>query len=287
MLNLSWFWLALTALFLYGIMNFLLKVAAEFKYDSFAVLNISAAVVALLSLLKISFSDINIFSVHNELFFALINGFFFMLANVSKMSALKYAPANVIFPLTKLSIPLIFIYSIKFLGEKVNHIQIMGILLILFVFYILSQNNGKSSQKKVRTKGIVLVLFAAFFVSISVTTGKIAVMHSVQKFVYMFFSYTIVTVGTIFFVKIRGKKFLWSNRHALKLGSAIGILNFAGYYAVLTAFSKGNLSLVQPIFSLSIIIPILLSLLFYKEKMTLKKAFALALTILAINLIRK
>lgn len=287
MADLSWFWLAIGAMLLYGVMNFLLKVSAENKYDSFAILNISAVTVALLSAVNTIRHSHVLGEWQGALLFALINGCFFMLGSVSKISSLKYAPANVIFPLTKLSMPLIILYSVLFLGEKIGSSQFLGIILILFVFYILSRHREEKQHFHTKTKGIILVLLSAFCVSISVTAGKVAMMYKVNKLIYMFYSYSIVTIGTALLLKVRGKSFLWHDRRAVRIGISVGLLNFLGYYVVLNAFSKGNLSLVHPIFSLSIIIPIVLSLIIYHERLTFNKVLALVLTIIAINLIRQ
>jgi len=286
-INGSWFWIAIGALLLYGVMNFVLKIAAENKFDSFAILNISATTVAFLSLANLLLISASAASVKYEIIFSVLNGSFFMLGSVLKISSLKYAPANVIFPLTKIAVPLIVIYSVFLLHEKLDMMQLIGIGLIISVFFLLARRNDEQRFNDTKFKGIVLVIIAAICTSLSVTAGKIAVMYSVNKFIYMFFSYSLVAGLTAVSIKTTHRKFLWRSKKALYIGIIAGVLNFVGYYMVLTAFTTGNLSLVHPILSLSIIIPILLSWLIYKERLSLQKILALVLTIAAINLMRK
>ncbi|MCF6334733.1 MAG: EamA family transporter, partial [Spirochaetales bacterium] len=63
-------------------------------------------------------------------------------------------------------------------------------------------------------------------------------------------------------------------------------LNFAGYILVLKAFAAGSISLVQPIFALSILIPIFLSAFIYKEKVTLIRIWSIGLSLAAVLLIK-
>jgi drug/metabolite transporter (DMT)-like permease len=68
-------------------------------------------------------------------------------------------------------------------------------------------------------------------------------------------------------------------------GVGIGVLNFAGYFLVLQAFGSGPISLSQAIFSSSILIPILLSRIFFHEKLTPMRLAAIALAMVSVVLI--
>ena len=72
----------------------------------------------------------------------------------------------------------------------------------------------------------------------------------------------------------------------LPLGITIGLLNIAGYYLVLTAWSRGPLSLIQGILSTTMIITILLSRIAYRERFNWKNILAVILSLLAVLLIK-
>ena len=69
-------------------------------------------------------------------------------------------------------------------------------------------------------------------------------------------------------------------------GIIIGILNFSGYFMVLSAFETGPLSLIQGISSNSFIIPVVLSIFVFKEKFSYKNAVVVILAVLSILLIK-
>ena len=74
----------------------------------------------------------------------------------------------------------------------------------------------------------------------------------------------------------------WLEKKGLLLGIGAGLCNFIGYMMVLKAFSTGQLSVIHPIFSLSILIPIVLSILFLKEKLTPRRGAAILFALLAV-----
>jgi uncharacterized membrane protein len=86
------------------------------------------------------------------------------------------------------------------------------------------------------------------------------------------------------------RRMIRRERHAIEPAGAVlaicaGFLNFAGYLLVLQAFSAGPLSLIHPVFSMAIIIPIALSAVAFKEKLTPRNIIAVVLCLLAIVLI--
>ncbi len=68
-------------------------------------------------------------------------------------------------------------------------------------------------------------------------------------------------------------------------GLAIGLLGFFGAFMYLLAVSKGPLALVAPISALYPMFAIILSLIFLNEAISLKQAFGIALSLVAIYLI--
>jgi drug/metabolite transporter (DMT)-like permease len=121
------------------------------------------------------------------------------------------------------------------------------------------------------------------------TAGKLASV-SVDRTSYILLSYTIVAFISLFgYLRLPNKeeKTNTFNRPGIFLiGSIIGVLNFAGYGLVLKAFAAGSMSLIQPIFTLSILIPIFLSAAIYKEKLTLIRILSIGLSLASVLLIK-
>ena len=69
-------------------------------------------------------------------------------------------------------------------------------------------------------------------------------------------------------------------------GLALGVLNLLAYGALLKALSLGNASVVIPIHSLYLVIPILLLAVVDGEKLTEKTTVAIILSVIAIMFLR-
>ena len=97
----DWFLCTILATLLYGIMYFLLKIAADRGYSSSWMVNVSAASVALLALI-ISITEVfrNNISPHFDLvlIYAVLNGTFFMLGSLIRFKVLKTLPSWDCFP---------------------------------------------------------------------------------------------------------------------------------------------------------------------------------------------
>jgi uncharacterized membrane protein len=72
----------------------------------------------------------------------------------------------------------------------------------------------------------------------------------------------------------------------LGLGIAMGLTNFIGFILILTAFSMGPLHIIHPIFSSSMVISVILSVIIYKEGMNLKIGIAICAVLAAVILVK-
>ena len=77
-----------------------------------------------------------------------------------------------------------------------------------------------------------------------------------------------------------------NNSSAVMLGITMGVLNFFGFYFLLSALKIGQLSLIFVIQSMSLLFPIVLSVIIYKEKTTARRLFGVILAIVALILIK-
>jgi drug/metabolite transporter (DMT)-like permease len=163
---------------------------------------------------------------------------------------------------------------------------------------MLATPSGKkmtAKEKNIHLKGVFLILTAAAATAISITAGKIASsgelfnVQKVDKFTYIWLSYTLVFIYTYIrkkFILKTGDVFKGASGRLIILGAAAGLLNFGGYYLILKAWEYGPLSLVQGIFSLSMVITIIFAAIIYKEKFTPLKITAIISAIIAALLIK-
>ena len=284
--NLGWQPLAIIATVIYGLMNFLYKVAAEQKCSGFYIMSFSGLSVSIISGLIVFANGSAFAPLKWLLIFAGINALFFATGSICKIEALKHIPASLTFPVVKFNSVLTIIIAIIFFHERPNSYQIAGILTGFSVIGVLTLEKWKLDNVKNIKLGFIFSLAAACSTSISMTVGKLA-SKSVPKINYIFISYTLVAFYSYI---ASSQKRANPNNEKLKFkdaffGCLIGSLNLFGYFLVLKAFSIGPMSGVQPIFAMSIVMPILLSRIFYKEELNLYRVGALILSLLSIILI--
>lgn len=288
-------WFAFTIIYtvIYGVINFIYKIAAVHQCPSHRIVNMSAITVSISSLAIILISGKAYVDVKTILLFAAINSTFFALGSIVKIQSLKYIPTSFAFPITKLNAVFLILYALVLFNEQPNWNQWIGIFISLgmlaFISLSVKSNSNSRDNKKQHIAGILFALLAAFSTSISMLTGKYA-STEVSKIHYIFISYTLVMIyttiinRTIFRKKRKLDKAM--TKKIVLFGVSVGILNFAGYYLVLNAFETGPLSLIQGISSNSFIIPIILSLFVFKEKFNYKNAIVVALAIISVLLIK-
>lgn len=283
-----WLTYSLFATLFYGMLNFLYKVAAEKKYLNQAVILISASSVVISAAVVIIINRTGFSEFIPALPYAIANGTLFAIGALSKFKALTLAPASVVFPVNKSNVLFVIIIGILFFDESPKINQWAGIGTSILVLILISSEQFKISGSHT-LKGIFFAVFAALCTSFSMTAGKLASVN-VDRNSYILLSYTIVALIALFGYLRRSKKDKESDTFKrpgiFLIGIIIGVLNFAGYGLVLKAFAAGSMSLVQPIFTLSILIPIFLSAAIYKEKLTFIRILSIALSLAAVLLIK-
>jgi len=287
----EWFVYTLASTIIYGIINFTYKAAAVHDLPSHRIINISAATVSVISLLLIVFLKSEFTNWQDILFFAGINSAFFGLGSVVKIQSLKYIPTSFAFPIGKLNSVLLIIYAIFLFGDNPTIREWSGIVLSFGVLAFISLNiksDAKVGDRKLQYKGLAFAVIGAFSTSISMLAGKYA-SSEVPKLNYIFVSYTLVFVyttiiGQTFYRQQKDKK--KQKKKIYSYGFIAGILNFGGYFLVLMAFETGPLSLIQGISSNAFIIPVILSVIIFREKFTIKNAIVIMLSIISILLIK-
>ena len=102
---------------------------------------------------------------------------------------------------------------------------------------------------------------------------------------YMFGSYVIAFCFCLMANTTRKKPKLFADKNSMKMGVLIGFLNAASYYIIMKALTTGPASIIFTLMGLNLIIVIGLAMIFYKEKMTVKRMIAILLAIVSIVLL--
>lgn len=284
----AWLLYSLTAALFYGVMNFLYKVGAERRYVNPALVLTAAATVALAAATTLAVAGTGFGRLGPAVPFALANGTLFAFGALSIIAALELAPATVVFPVNKSNVLFVILIGLIAFQETPTWSQWMGIGASLAVLALLSTEQLQRAGGP-DLRGIGFALVAALCTSLSMTTGKLATTR-VDRTSYILLSYLIVVlVSLVTFLKRTPpgqRRTAFFHPGVLIVGVSIGLLNYLGYRLILAAFAAGSLSLIQPVLALSILIPISLSILIYREKLTRLRVLCVGLTLISILLIQ-
>jgi len=282
----DWYYLSLIALLCFGVQNFLYKVSVEKKCNTAWTTSSFMLTVAILSsilffVLKESISNLSLL-----LLISLISAISFSTATITRIESLKYIPTNISFPIIRLGLVIVVIFSMIYFKDNLSVYQILGIILAIITLIILTKNDKKKTNNKKFGIGIILALIALISQAATTIILKFASIM-VNKLGYIAISYIFNTFFSFGLrKKLQTKKENPKQINAIILGIIIGIINFIGFFTIIKAYSIGPLSLVASINSMSFIIAIILSIIIYKEKITKRSILGIILSIIAMILLR-
>lgn len=283
----TWYAFSLAALVLLGMQRFLYKVSAERKcptpwttFSFMATVTVLSAICFLA--LKESISDSRMLLVT-----ALLNSASFVLGTVTHIEALKHVPAGVVYPILRLNMVVVVLFGVFILDEQVSVHQVLGIVLAMVVILILTRDadRTKGSVGSVR-RGLFLVFVSLVCGSVASISSKFAALYS-SKLGFMALSYFLGTLFSAGLIRKSGKVRAGTERRdAVLIGMLMGLINFAGFYAFLSALSAGPLSIIVSITGMYFVIAVVLSVIVYKEKLSARRILGIALTIVSVLFLR-
>lgn len=283
-----WYFFSILALVLLGSQRFLYKVAAERNCSSTLTTTVFMGTVTVLSSLVFFFSGEDAGDPSRLTILALVNSITFALSTIANMEALRRLPAMVAFPLSRLSILVVILFSLCFFDERLDLRQWGGIMAGLAAVFLLSREGGTTMRPEgSRRAGL-------FFIALSVCCGALASISSklaaisVSKSGFMALSYLFATFFSLAIEKKwRANKAEGGTKEAMKLGLLMGILNFFGFYSFLAALGSGPLSVIALVVGMHFAIAIGLSVLLYREEMTRQRLFGIGLTLMAVYFLKR
>jgi drug/metabolite transporter (DMT)-like permease len=284
----DWYVYSIIAFFLYGINNFLYKVSAEKKCNTALTTFYFMLTVTILSAISFFVMNEKIVNWYLLLVLAFFNAITFFTLTVTKIESLKHIPTSIAYPILRLNVVFVVIFSIIYFKDKLSIFQVCGIILSIFVFFVLTQNNGTNSNKKNKNfkLGVILILIsliASAFCSVLIKFAAV----SVNRMGFIFIAYIMNTFLAFFFRnKFQTKTADKKHKNAIIIGFFMGIFNFIGFNILLKALSIGPLSLIASINAMSFVMVIILSVIIYKEKITKRNLFGILLSIVAVILLR-
>ena len=283
----NWYVLSIVALVLMGVQRFLYKVCAEKECDTaWTTFSFMATVTVLSAVfflaLKGSVSDARML-----LLTAGINSASFVLGTLTHIEALKHVPSSVVYPIIRLNMVVVVLFSILFLHDRVSLHQVLGILLAIAVIVILTREaeGAKGNVGSVR-KGLLLAFVSLVSGSVASISSKFAAVYS-NKLGFMALSYFLGALFSAALIRRSGEEVSRGNRKdAVLIGLLMGLINFVGFYTFLAALSVGPLSIIVSITGMHFVIAVLLSVIVYKENLSRTRMLGMALAVASVLFLR-
>lgn len=286
----TWFILAIVSAIAGGIASFTIKVAAMEKQNIHA-LNTYAGIISVIVVFfcTLIFSDFSSFW-HPMALFASFAALAFVLSSIAKLKGLERMDSTLFFPLFKVFSPaLIIVAGIVFFAESFSAKEWIGLILSLLVPVLLISKAEHLRQTDL-VAGIGFMIIAVLAAVFSSATWKYGVDISLNVWLFLlvnvtsFFFFSFISLAFMKkrplkeeLLQITNKSFL---KNALWMGSSLIISGIA----IVFAFADGGtLAIVYTINSLYILIPIILSIIVYKEHWNARKVIAIVLSILALG----
>lgn len=187
--------------------------------------------------------------------------------------SIKYGSVAITSSIKKTKVVIPFLLGIIILNEKCTYLQLLLSLIIVVLSIFLSKENDNKVEKNGIKKAIFYSYGFVLFNGLSNFLNKIYITHF-NDALYVMFNYGLIIIFTIVLVCLITKKFSYIDIRK------INMKKFFLLQALLDALSSifdrfallnGNISIISIISTCSIIITILASRIFLREKIAVKK----------------
>ena len=192
--------------------------------------------------------------------------------------ALKMGDINKVVVIDKSSTVISMIFAIVFLGEHFTFVTVLCIAAIAFGTFLMVY---KKSQKSTKNKSWILwATLSAVFAALTSVLGKVGVQNidsnlgtAIRTFIVLIMSFLIV------FIKQKQSYIKYVPKKELLFLCLSGIATGASWLCYYKALKDGLVSVVVPIDKLSILVTVVFSYFVFKEKLSKKSLFGLALIV--------
>ncbi|MFH1308342.1 MAG: DMT family transporter [archaeon] len=283
----EWFILSVFATIMFGIQSFLYKSSMEKGCNKFLVTLSFMVTVEILAVILFLFKGINFSSLLITLVLGFVFAIVFYIKTISQMKALQFLPTNKVFPITASEVILVIIFALIFFHETLELYQIIGITMIILSITLIHSRSKKQKDYSEKKIGFFYAFLAIPFGAAVVITNKFATMNSeIGFFIVIAYLFSILISFISYKVAEENSNKKVSKKDSLKIGIFIGIVNFLGFFAFLTALKTGPLALVSAIHPNYIIVTVILARIVHKEELTWKQFGLVVLSVIGIILLK-
>lgn len=273
-----WIIFALLAAFFAGITTIFSKIGVN-NVDSTLATSLRTAIILIFNLLVVlfigSFNEINKLD-FKIIIFLILSGITTALLWLSYFKALQLCDVNKVTPIDKTSIVLTLLLSSVFLNEKITIIKIISMILILIGTFLMTNIKAK----KCDNKWLIYAILTAIFTSLATILGKIGIKDIESNFGTLIRTIIVfIIIWSIVFIKGKHKEIKVINKKSWLFIFLSGITTGLSWLCYFKALQGGEASIVFPIEKLSIVVAIIFSCIFLKEKINKKSILGLILIV--------
>ena len=194
--------------------------------------------------------------------------------------ALQLGNVNKVVPIDKSSTVLTILLAIVFLGEPVSWFKGIAVILIGIGTFMMIEKKADSGENPEKKRWLLYAVLSAVFASLTSILGKIGI-DGVESNLGTAIRTCVVLVMAWLIVFIKGKQHTLKVIPQNELGFIClsGLATGASWLCYYKALQDGLASVVVPIDKLSILVSIGFSALVFKEHLSKKAAFGLALIV--------
>ncbi len=314
----NWYYFTLFALLLYGIYHYLLDSSITKKKESlessialYSIVAGNTFIITILTSIKIAydiFSGNIFFGTITTMIFGLFQGLLFLFINVFRHKARDIFPQHYVMPIIRSSIIIVILFSWFALGElsSATPASFVGFFLVGLSIYLfkdteikINADEDKKTDKKnpEYIKGVIYLAMAVIVSAAIYLLAKYAVdPFGLNIFLFIFFANLSTCCVALYKLYSNKRKKIMDEgtqckaNHEIirgfKTGLWLGTINLVAYACFLKSLSIGDASIIIPIYSLYVVIPVVLSTIIQGVKLEEKVAVGVVLSILAIIILR-
>ncbi len=284
----NWVLYAIASLFFVGLYNFGMKMIAKRNYNTSFVTIISYSSASIIAGIYYFFTHQGNLLVEGFLIiwlFALLHRIFLFASTLARVEGLKNIDTTIFYPVYKAFFPILMTaISVFYFWENLSWYEWIGIFIWISIPLLLINKVENTLQSNLKL-WVIFILITTITAWIWSFLSKILATMSLDLdlFVFLWFSFWVIISSLNYkFLQKKTKK-EYSQEGVYMFWIVLGIITFLWLYTF-TYSLTWNLAIAVTINSFSILIPIVLSVIFYKEEMTWKKALVIWLSIVSVIL---
>lgn len=268
-----WFWYALSSAIISGVSVVLNKKILNNGVHSSVLSSFLFLFSTVGGLFFLIFNQSGIDSLYIFYISAIVSAVAFALAKNIQLGIFKKNNLSEIYPLASLSPLILYLIGLITLNEIIKTTAFIGLLIMVFGVYLI---NYKSDNKDIlhplkhlfTHKSSMLYIFAMILSSMSALAEKKAILATINNniFYLAFWENLFLTIITSSYVLKTNKNWFSEIKSNIKNLVIAGLIFSTLYFLVMSGFKEGPVALVSAVKKFEVLVVLILSVFFFKEK---------------------